>query len=160
MTTTPGKLTRECKIDNLMELLHIQDYNVDQALKEIHCCPQHYVTAWTRTERGFFQTGFRRYSGSLRMISTNSLVSKSMKDVVDYYYRFKIPDQFRRYQDKKREHAVRMMQIIENRRKEDSVVLPRDDGRRQITTSFDDGKSVTDWSKISMSEIVGAVDDR
>jgi hypothetical protein len=71
------------------------------------------------------------------MIAANSLVSKNFKDAVDYHYRFKIPGQFRRYQDKKREHAVRMMEIIENRRSEDTSVVPKDDGRRR---SQSDGK--------------------
>lgn len=140
-----SKLTRECKIDRIMEVLHNQDYNVESAVKKIQSNPQLYITSWTRAERNSFQMGFRRYSGSLRMISTNSFVAKSMKDVVDYYYRFKIPDQFRRYQDKKREHAFRMMQIIENRRKENSVVSSRDNGRSQNVASLCNDKSATDW---------------
>mmetsp|Transcript_24204 Transcript_24204/g.35860 ORF Transcript_24204/g.35860 Transcript_24204/m.35860 type:complete len:251 (+) Transcript_24204:44-796(+) len=158
--TTQSKLTRECKIDSIIELLHTQDYDIEKAVKKIQLNPQHYITSWTRAERNSFQMGFRRYLGSLRMISTNSLVTKSMKEVVDYYYRFKIPDQFRRYQDKKREHAVRMMQIIENRRKENSVVTPRDDQRRQNAPTSSNGKSATDWSKLQVSDVVGAMDGR
>mmetsp|Transcript_12283 Transcript_12283/g.18838 ORF Transcript_12283/g.18838 Transcript_12283/m.18838 type:complete len:682 (-) Transcript_12283:357-2402(-) len=155
-----SKLTRECKIDSIIEVLHNQDYNVDRAVKKIQSNPQLYITSWTRAERNSFQMGFRRYSGSLRMISTNSFVAKSMKDVVDYYYRFKIPDQFRRYQDKKREHAFRMMQIIENRRKENSVVSSRDNGRSQNVASLCNDKSATDWSKLQVSDSLSAMDDR
>jgi hypothetical protein len=133
MTKSDNKLTRECKLDSLIELLHSKEYNVEEALKEVRESPHEYVTSWTKAERLLFDSGFRRYSGSLRMIRANSLSTKSFKDIVDYHYRFKIPDQFRRYQDKKREHAVRMMEIIENRRTEESTIPPRE-GRR---SSFD-----------------------
>jgi hypothetical protein len=141
MTKTGNKLTRECKLDSLIELLHSKEYNVEEALKAVRESPHEYVTAWTKAERLLFDSGFRRYSGSLRMIRANSLSTKSFKDIVDYHYRFKIPDQFRRYQDKKREHAVRMMEIIENRRTEESIIPPRELPRFDIHTP-----SVrTDW---------------
>lgn len=56
--------------------------------------------------------------------------TKSHKDVVDYHYRFKIPDQFRKYQDKKREQAKKMMESAERR-------------------STDDGKN---WNKLGATE--------
>lgn len=157
MTKPRSKLTRECKLDQIIELLHTKEYNVDAALHEIKSSPQDYVTLWTKMERDLFDNGFRRYSGSLRMIAANSLVSKNFKDAVDYHYRFKIPGQFRRNQDKKREHAVRMMEIIENRRSEDTSIVPKDDGRRR---SQSDASGRTDWSKTSVFDVIGVVDER
>jgi hypothetical protein len=158
MTKGRNKLTRECKLDRLIELLHTKEYSIEEALKEIKSSPQDYVTLWTKMERDLFDSGFRRYSGSLRLITANSLVAKNFKDVVDYHYRFKIPGQFRRYQDKKREHAVRMMEIIENRRTEETAIAPRDDSRRRTLSDIPNGR--TDWSKTGISDVVGAVEER
>ena len=74
------------------------------------------MTVWSTDEKDIFGSGFRRYSGSLRMIAKSIAPTKEFKDVVDYYYRFKIPDQFRRLTDMKREQAVRIMECIETRR--------------------------------------------
>lgn len=147
MTKANNKLTRECKLDSLIELLHTKEYNVEEALKEVTVSPHDYVTSWTKMERLLFDSSFRRFSGSLRMIRANSLSTKTFKDIVDYHYRFKIPDQFRRYQDKKREHAVRMMEIIENRRPEDTAIpAPRSESRgRSSYDSTAPNGGRTDW---------------
>lgn len=145
MTTKRNKLTRECKLDALIAKLHDVNYDVDDALEEIKASPQDYVISWTRQEREMFNSGFRRYSGSLRMITSRSLMSKNFKDVVDYHYRFKIPDQFRRYQDSKRVHAVRMMEIIENRRTEETTIPQRDESRRSRANSDVPSSKPTDW---------------
>ena len=158
MTTRRNRLTRECKLDKLIRLLHTNEYKIKDALKIIMSAPQDYVTVWSKTERDLFDSGFRRYSGSLRMIAANSLVSKNFKDVVDFHYRYMIPGQFRRYQDKKREHAVRMMEMIENRRSEGTSINPRDDTRRRVPSDSRNGK--TDWSKTGVSEVVGVVEER
>jgi hypothetical protein len=144
MSEPKNKLTRECKIDSLLELLHSKEYNAEEALKVVRQAPQDYVTSWTRAERQHFNRGFRRYSGSLRMIPTDSLEGKNFKDVVDYHYRFKIPDQFRRYQDRKREHAIRMMHIIESRKNDENSV--REESRSRVSaTDVSDDSRTTDW---------------
>mmetsp|Transcript_22659 Transcript_22659/g.37475 ORF Transcript_22659/g.37475 Transcript_22659/m.37475 type:complete len:657 (-) Transcript_22659:153-2123(-) len=158
MTKSHNKLTRECKLDSLIALLNAKEYNVEEALREVKASPHDYVTSWTKMERLLFDSGFRRYSGSLRMIRANSLDSKTFKDIVDYHYRFKIPDQFRRYQDKKREHAVRMMEIIENRRTEDSTIPPREGRKSPYIDEPNGGR--TDWSKTPTTDVVGVVEER
>ena len=158
MTKRRNWLTRECKLDKLIELLHTKEYNVEEALKAIMLSPESYLTVWSKVERDLFESGFRRYSGSLRMIAANAVISKSFKDVVDFHYRFMIPGQFRRYQDKKREHAVRMIEIIENRRSEGTSIAPRDDFRRRAPSDGRNGK--TDWSKTGISDVVGVVEER
>ena len=158
MTKRRNRLTRECKLDKLIELLHTKEYKIEEALKRVMSSPHDYVTVWSQTERDLFDSGFRRYSGSLRLIAANSVVSKNFKDVVDFHYRYMIPGQFRRYQDKKREHAVRMMEIIENRRSEGTSIAPRDDARRRAPSDLQNGK--TDWSKTGVSDVVGVVEER
>ena len=158
MTKSSNRLTRECKLDNLIELLHLKQYNIAEALKMVQAVPQDFVTSWTKIERDLFEAGFRRYSGSLRMIAVNSLHSKNFKDIVDFHYRFMIPGQFRRYQDKKRENAVRMMEIIENRRAEGTAGALRDDQRRRSPSDLLNGK--TDWSKTPVTDVLGVVDER
>lgn len=156
VSTSRIKLTRECKVEVLMSILLRHDFDTKAALEEIAASPQEVLTIWTPSEKGtfvsagillhysckdfqsnrfhlreqkdMFDSGFRRYSGSLRMISRQGLAaSKTYKDVIDYHYRFKIPDQFRRYQEKKRELAVRMMECIENRRYYESLIPSRSD---------------------------------
>jgi hypothetical protein len=123
LSTTRNHLQRECDADALLEILSQHDYNVQSALAAIEASPEDCLTIWTLAEKELFNSGFRRYSGSLRMISKGIAPSKDFKDIVDYHYRFKIPDQFRRFQDKKREQAVRMMECIETRRYLNSISI-------------------------------------
>ena len=88
------------------------------------------------------------------MISKNIDFSKGVKEVIDYHYRFKIPDQFRRYQEKKRDQSVRMMECIETRRYHDSLVpgkveksTTKTEGQNAVTngTNVAPKKQVRDW---------------
>lgn len=128
LSSTHNKLTRECKIDALLTALNQHNYNPEEALSAVAASPRNYLTIWTKKEKDLFNSVFRRDSGSLRMISKAVAGSKTFKDVVDYHYRFKIPEQFRRYQEKKREQAIRMMECVEHRRSFEAPVLPRDAG--------------------------------
>lgn len=107
---------REYDVDRLLTVLHDKGYDTKAALAAIQKTPMDFITAWSVEEKELFDSGFRRYSGSLRMIGKGISPSKCFNDVIDYHYRFKIPDQFRRFQDKKREQAVRMIECIETRR--------------------------------------------
>lgn len=127
MSQQRNNLTRECKTDKLVMTLHLKNYKIDNALNDVATSPRDFVTVWTKKDKELLDSGFRRFSGSLRMISKGIAISKSFKDVVDYHYRFKIPDQFRKYQDKKREHAVQMMNILEGRRGFEAPVQSRSD---------------------------------
>jgi hypothetical protein len=146
-----GKLTRECKIDSILEILAKKNYNVQAALSMIAGSPRDFLTIWTKTEKEAFDRGFRRHTGSLRAIRKMVAPSKSYKDVVDYHYRFKIPDQYRRYQEKTREQAVRMMECIEKRRYHDSIVASRDDSRKSSANDGEAGKP-SDWYVILMGK--------
>jgi hypothetical protein len=158
MSEKRNKLTRECSIDDLFAALHNNDYKSVEALTAVASSPRDYVTVWSRKEKDLFDKGFRRFSGSLRMISKGIAISKSFKDVVDYHYRFKIPDQFRRYQNKKREHAVRMMNIVEGRRNIEVPIQSRSDemvtpARVQREKKMNDRKRAQDWYVPCLSSI-------
>jgi hypothetical protein len=139
LSSTHNKLTRECRLDALLTTLNEHSYNPEEALKAVAASPRDYLTIWTKKEKDLFNSVFRRHSGSLRMISKTLAGSKTFKDVVDYHYRFKIPDQFRRYQEKKREQALRMMECVEKRRSFEAPSLPRDvrapDSRKHVASS-------------------------
>ena len=105
-------LTRECNEDKLIATLHDASYDLPSAIKRIKDDPIAYLTVWSSNEKESFNNGFRRYRGSLRSIS-KGVSSKTYKDIVDYHYRFKIPMQFRKYQEKKREQAKRMMGVMD-----------------------------------------------
>ena len=116
LSSKRNRLLRECNSEALLELLSHKKYNINSAIAAVEASPRDYLTVWSTDEKDIFGSGFRRYSGSLRMIAKSIAPTKEFKDVVDYYYRFKIPDQFRRLTDMKREQAVRIMECIETRR--------------------------------------------
>jgi hypothetical protein len=120
-------LLRECDADSLLFILSQKMYNIKDALASIEASPRDFVTIWSPDEKERFDSGFRRYSGSLRMIGKGIAPTKDFKDTIDYHYRFKIPDQFRRFQDKKREQAVRMIECIETRRHLNVVINTQSD---------------------------------
>lgn len=120
-----NELTRECKLDELLSTLQSHEYNPEKALAYVAGHPSEFLTIWTEKERESFDNVFRRHSGSLRMITKALAGQKTFKDVVDYHYRFKIPDQFRRYQEKKREQALRMMECVESRRSLEAPIYQR-----------------------------------
>jgi len=165
MSQNCNTLTRECKIDDLLAIFHSKKYDVAAALDAVALSPRDYVTSWSAKEKDLFDTGFRRYAGSLRMISKGIAISKSFKDVVDYHYRFKIPDQFRRYQDKKRESAVQMMNIVEGRKSAESLVQSRSDemvaaARVQRAKKSLEKRRAHEWAKTAMTDVIGAAEDR
>ena len=122
-----NSLLRECDADSLLFVLGQNMYNIKDALASIEASPRDFVTVWSPHEKERFDSGFRRYSGSLRMIGKGIAPTKDFKDTIDYHYRFKIPDQFRRFQDKKREQAIRMIECIETRRHLNVVINTQSD---------------------------------
>jgi len=88
--------------------------------------------------------------------------SKNFKDVVDYHYRFKIPDQFRRYQEKKREQAKRMLDVVEARRFQETVKLSGNEelGGSRHGTSSSGPKKVRNWSKTGGTDTIGEAEKR
>ena len=104
---------REVNMDQIMKVLHDKSYNVDSALKSIKSSPQMYLSAWAKEDKVLYNAGFKKHFSAIRLISKSMGGNKKHKDVVDYHYRFKIPDQFRRYEDKKREEARRMLDCVE-----------------------------------------------
>jgi len=101
-------LARECNGDELLDELHRNDYSVEAALAVITKTPRKFLTLWSASERQRFELGFQKYCGTLRSIA-KLIPSKNAKDVVDYHFRFKIPEQFRKYAEQKMQQARRMM---------------------------------------------------
>mmetsp|Transcript_9878 Transcript_9878/g.11355 ORF Transcript_9878/g.11355 Transcript_9878/m.11355 type:complete len:648 (+) Transcript_9878:115-2058(+) len=117
----PPTITRECDRDRLLDELHNCDYSVTSAMQKVHLNPTYYLTLWSYAEKNQFDAGSRRYCGSLRMV-TKGVPTKVEKEIVDYHYRFKITDQFRRYEEQKREQAQRMMVEADARLRENFSV--------------------------------------
>lgn len=107
---------REFDIDDLLYLLHDHDYNTVTALRGLKNYPQDYLFIWTKEDKELYNAGFQKHGSNLHSIGKYLTESKNHKDVVDYHYRFKIPDQFKRYQDLKREQARRMLETVERLR--------------------------------------------
>eukprot|EP00562_Extubocellulus_spinifer_P000605 CAMPEP_0178488820 /NCGR_PEP_ID=MMETSP0696-20121128/10057_1 /TAXON_ID=265572 /ORGANISM="Extubocellulus spinifer, Strain CCMP396" /LENGTH=814 /DNA_ID=CAMNT_0020116601 /DNA_START=367 /DNA_END=2811 /DNA_ORIENTATION=- len=138
---------RECDIDKLLANLHHNEYDTDAAIKSLESNPDPYLTIWNRQQKELFNSGFRRYYGSLRMIGKGVGRSKGHKDVVDYFYRFKIPEQFCKYKDRKREQAKRILQTVEKRKLRDALAEDGEDGRSLSPISGSSAKRTRDLSK-------------
>lgn len=139
-----NELMRECKLDELLTTLQENDYNPEKALAYVAENPREFLTIWTEKERESFNSVFRRNQGSLRMIAKALSGTKTFKDVVDYHYRFKIPDQFRRYQEKKREQALRMMECVEHRRSLEAPISQRHEAAAELRKR-DAAKKNEEW---------------
>jgi len=109
-------MLREVDTGALMQLLHEHSYDAEDALRAIEATPKKFVTAMTGEQKNVVDFAFRRYAGSFRMSYKALAPAKSFQEVIDYLYRFKIPDQFRLFQETKRELAVQMLESIESRR--------------------------------------------
>lgn len=101
------KILREGDEDALLDELHNSGYNKETALTNVKKNPKAFLNLWVNEEKSQFDQGFKRYCGSLRMIA-KGVPTKTTKDIVDYHYRFKIPDQFTKFQEKRKEQAQRM----------------------------------------------------
>lgn len=110
-------LRKECDADALLEILTHCNGDIDEAIEE-SAMDMNRITrgGWTLSERARYNEGFRHHQGALRRIAKTLAPAKSMQDVVDYHFRCKIPDQFRQYQEKKREIAVRIVECMEEKR--------------------------------------------
>lgn len=59
------------------------DYNIPRALEALAANPRNYITAWTPEEKEQFNHGFRKFSGSRRMITKTFALTKNFQQVVD-----------------------------------------------------------------------------
>lgn len=131
---------REFNADQIFKVLHDKSYDKENALKAIKTSPHLYLNVWTKEEKELYDAGFKRHFSAIRVIANGMSSFKKHKDVVDYHYRFKIPDQFRRYEDKKREQAMRMLQAIEKQRMKEYIST---ETAQSVTNSV--GKTNQSW---------------
>lgn len=116
------QLSKECNIDSILRIFYEHKFNRHGALSVIKNSPEEFLTLWSREEKELFNIGFQNHFNNLHLVGKAMGSIKNHKEVVDYYYRFKIPDQFQRFEDKKREQAHRMMICIEERRSKLALV--------------------------------------
>ena len=148
-----SRLSKECNADAVLEILSDNDFDTDKALAAIQADLDSISVGWTRAEKEIFDDGFRRHQGALRLIARAIGPTKTIPDVIDYYYRYKIPDQFRKYQDKKREQAVKMVECIETRKYHESIT----NNNNENTSSNGGGKH---WSEKSVMSIADSREER
>jgi hypothetical protein len=156
------RLRKECDVDAILEILAECDYDAEQALIAIKDDLNRITSGWTRYERDIFDDGFRRHQGALRIVARAIKPTKTMKDIVDYHYRFKIPDQFRKYQDKKREQAVRIVECIQTRKHHESITNYHHPAISSNGTApvNEVGGRGTHWSDKSVFSVSEAKDER
>jgi hypothetical protein len=163
-TSKKSRLQKECDADALLEILQDHNYDTKAALATIELDLDRITSGWTRAEKDIFDDGFRRHQGALRLISKAVAPVKNMKEVVDFHYRFKIPDQFRKYQDKKRELAVRIVECIHTRKSYESLSNSQANPPAPAAYSNNGNNDSTGrpmhWSEKSVSAVVESKDDR
>lgn len=119
-----------------------------------------YLIAWDLNEKTRFNAGFRRYSGSLRAIY-KGMGNKALPEVIDYHYRFKIPDQFRRVQERKREQAIRMLECIETKRNLNApIVVSNVVLGGHASAAPEKKKDGMDWTKTATSTVATSLEQR
>lgn len=119
-------LRKECNPDALLEFLAEYNYDTDKALEALRADDTlldviSATSGWTPAEKAVFDAGYRKHEGELREIGDVLFPTKSVQDVVDYHYRCMIPQQFRLYQNKKREQALRIVECIQARKYGEAV---------------------------------------
>jgi hypothetical protein len=156
-------LMKECDSDALLEILAYHKYDTRLALESVQRNMNRISVGWTRSEKDIFDDAFRRNSGSLRKIAKVIAPTKTLKDVIDYFYRFKVSDQFRKFQDKKRSIAVRMAECIEARKYHESLSSPSNSGVMGTIGSSANVETIeksAHWSEKSVASISVERDDR
>jgi hypothetical protein len=138
------KRPRECKIDCLLSELHMCKYDVKKALKKVFENPDKFMTIWTKNQKEQFDASYRAYRESLRAISLSMGEDRSTNDVIDYHYRFKLVENFRRFTAKKREKAREMMESVENRMLNDKA---KEDAKNEYVDESDVSSSEEDKGK-------------
>jgi len=137
---------REVNVDRLLTELHECKGNTGKAIKRISSNPEKYMTIWTSKDKEQFDTGYRTYRESIRMIANSLGNSKSCKDTVDYQYRFKLVENFRRFRMKRREKAEEIMATVEDRMLNEKV---KADAKSQEAIETDISSSEEDEGKVS-----------
>jgi len=157
----PNGLLKECDVDAVLELLHDHNYDTNAALEAAKADLESISSGWIREEKSIFDDGFRHH-GTLRRVA-QAVDTKSMKEVVDYWFRFKIPDQFRLYSNKKREQAIRMMECIEKRRFHEFTIggaAAASRINRAAVAASSSTSANKHWSDISPNDVTGALEER
>jgi hypothetical protein len=149
-STMRNSLRKECDADSLFERLWECNCDATAALAHIQQEPTRYISTWSSFEKEMFNDSFRRHHGAVRKVAKSLAPFKSLPEVIDYQYRFKIPDQFRLYQERKGEIAMRIVECIDNRR----VVDPTTEVRRRPVGSK------IHWSETNASDLVLATEER
>lgn len=108
------RMPREVNVDALLTVLHECRGNTAKAITKITKQPGRYVTIWTRHDRAQFDASYRNYRDSIRMIA-NTLDNKTCREAVDYQYRFKVIENFRRFKARKRTKAEEIMTTVDDR---------------------------------------------
>jgi hypothetical protein len=154
-----SKLFKECDVDEVITVLAESEFNASDAISFIRKDHERISSAWTATEREIFDLSYRRNHGNLRVVAQD-LMTKTMKQVVDYFYRFKIPDQFRLYQNKKREQAIYLMDCIDKRRRGLPIPAPKFDESDGESVDGNTKIKSSQWQEHNVDEGVHSVDRR
>jgi len=155
-----AKLRKECDVDTLLEIMTDSRGSVERAIDTASMDLDRITRAWTFSEKSLYNEGFRRHQGVLRKIAKSVAPVKSMQDVVDFHYRFKIPDKFRQYQEKKREIAVRIVECMEEKRAYQPPSNLNTSLEEDPVSNAEDAAEARHWSETSSQEVATLTDLR
>ena len=144
-----AKTPREIDIVSILTELHECKGDVRKTIKRIEDRPERFMTIWSKNDMERFDASYRIYRESIRMIA-NTLGERNCKEVVDYQYRFKYCENFRRFMRKKREKAEEIMATVEDRMlnekmKEDEKKV-RGENDVDSSVSSEEERKVSAWT--------------
>ena len=147
-----AKTPREINIVSLLTELHECRGDARKAIKRIEDRPEMFMTIWNKNDAERFDASYRIYRESIRMIA-NTLGERNCKEVVDYQYRFKYCENFRRFMRKKREKAEEIMATVEDRMLNEK--MKEDEKKVRGENDVDSSVSSEEEGKVSASTIDG-----
>jgi hypothetical protein len=145
-----AKTPREIDIVSLLTELHVCRGDARKAIKRIEDRPEMFMTIWNKKDTERFDASYRIYRESIRMIA-NTLGERNCKEVVDYQYRFKYCENFRRFMRKKREKAEEIMATVEDRMLNEK--MKEDEKKVRGENDVDSSVSSEEEGKVSASTI-------
>jgi hypothetical protein len=95
-TDQRASLLKECDVDAVLELIHDHQYDTNRAWQTIQSNVASISTPiWTIHDKNFYRTEVHHCTGDINGVATKLVRKKSFRDVIDFHYRFYIPDNFR-----------------------------------------------------------------
>jgi hypothetical protein len=115
-------LLKECDLDTVLELLHDNGYDVNRLMGYLSFNLDVISCGWTMQDKSIYTREARSADGDLDGIAKKMIPHKTYREIVDYYYRYHIPDKFRILRNRVRSRAVQTLRALNEQRRQSSGI--------------------------------------